>query len=205
MAQNTPCQSSDQIAVADQVSHVAFYSDHLEQIKQNIGKVSLMAKNLICDNMVAISSEQNALSIANYILAMKTEINPSDNYRRENIKLLFIFSKYQQDRPFQTITREDILMFLDSYRRPEATDILHKWIGTYNIYRMHLLRFFKWLYYSDVEVDKRPKPKVVGHPNLICFYIRFWRRATYIMTERLLERNSYDYNNCSANWSLDVL
>ena len=26
---------------------------------------------------------------------------------------------------------------------------------------MHLLRFFKWLYYPDVEPDKRPKPSVI--------------------------------------------
>lgn len=37
---------------------------------------------------------------------------------------------------------------------------MHKWIGTYNIYRMHLLRFFKWLYYPDIEPDRRSKPHV---------------------------------------------
>ena len=38
---------------------------------------------------------------------------------------------------------------------------MHKWIGTYNIYRIYLLRFFKWLYYPDIEPDKRPKPEVI--------------------------------------------
>ena len=38
---------------------------------------------------------------------------------------------------------------------------LHKWIGTYNLYRIHLLRFFKWLYYPDIEPSKRPKPAVI--------------------------------------------
>jgi hypothetical protein len=42
---------------------------------------------------ISYSSEENALTIVNYILAMKTEINPSDNYRKDNIKLLYIFSK----------------------------------------------------------------------------------------------------------------
>jgi integrase len=38
---------------------------------------------------------------------------------------------------------------------------MHKWIGTYNIYRIYLLRFFKWLYYPDIEPSKRPKPSVI--------------------------------------------
>jgi integrase len=37
---------------------------------------------------------------------------------------------------------------------------MHKWIGTYNVFRIYLLRFFKWLYYSDIEPDKRPTPSV---------------------------------------------
>ncbi|MBV9175682.1 MAG: hypothetical protein JO297_01445 [Nitrososphaeraceae archaeon] len=26
---------------------------------------------------------------------------------------------------------------------------------------MHLIRFFKWLYYTDIEPQKRPKPPVI--------------------------------------------
>ena len=59
------------------------------------------------------------------------------------------------------MTRDDIISFLDSYRRPDTADSLHKWIGTYNLFRIHLLRFFKWLYYPDIEPDKRPKPAVI--------------------------------------------
>jgi len=28
--------------------------------------------------------------------------------------------------------RKEILMYLDSYRKPDAADPMHKWIGTYN-------------------------------------------------------------------------
>jgi integrase/recombinase XerD len=38
-------------------------------------------------------------------------------------------------------------------------DPLHKWIGTYNLYRMLLIIFFTWFYYQDVEPSKRPKPR----------------------------------------------
>jgi integrase len=57
--------------------------------------------------------------------------------------------------------REDILLFLDSYRKPENSDPLHKWIGTYNQYTVLLIKFFKWLYYPDIEPNKRPKPEVI--------------------------------------------
>jgi integrase/recombinase XerD len=107
---------------------------------------------------------QNALFIADYILSMKTELNLSDNYREGVIKLLCKISKYHNNKKsFKTMTRNDIVSFLESYRKPEASDPLHRWIGTYNTYRMHLLRFFKWLYHPDVEPKKRPKPEAVDN------------------------------------------
>jgi hypothetical protein len=53
------------------------------------------------------------------------------------------------------------VQFLDSLRKPEESDLLHKWIETYNIYRVLLIRFFKWLYYPDLEQKKRPNPSVI--------------------------------------------
>jgi hypothetical protein len=32
-----------------------------------------------------------------------------------------------------------------------------------NIYRIHLLRFFKWLHAPDIEPSKRPKPAVMDN------------------------------------------
>ena len=56
---------------------------------------------------------------------------------------------------------------MDSFRRTETQDPMHKWIGTYNLFRIHLLRFFKWLYSSDIEPDKRSKPSVIENiPSL---------------------------------------
>lgn len=42
-------------------------------------------------NLVSEVSQSNALAICNYIMAMKTEINLSDNYRMINISLLKAF------------------------------------------------------------------------------------------------------------------
>ena len=92
---------------------------------------------------------------------MKTEINLSDSYRRDLIQLLSKFSRYRDNKPFKEFTRTDTVDFLEAYRRTEIQDPLHKWIGTYNIFRIHLIRFFKWLYYPDTEPSKRAKPSVV--------------------------------------------
>jgi hypothetical protein len=100
---------------------------------------------------VLVSNKDNGLTIVSYINAMRAEANLSDNYRRDLIWALSTFSNYFQNKlSFKEITRDDILAFLDNFRKPEGVDPLHKWIGTYNINRIHLMRFFKWLY-SDLN------------------------------------------------------
>jgi integrase len=111
---------------------------------------------------VANNNKDNVIGIANYIMSMKTETNLSNSYRKSVIILLSKFSIFfKNQKSFKSITREDVLKFLDSFRKPESVDSLHKWIGTYNTYRIHLMRFFKWLYSPDIEQDKRPKPSVI--------------------------------------------
>jgi hypothetical protein len=42
------------------------------------------------------------------------------------IKVLSKLSKFTYDKPFGEIMREDVLSFLDSFRKPEGVDPLHK-------------------------------------------------------------------------------
>ena len=105
--------------------------------------------------------KDNAATVVRYMEIMKTEVNPSDHYRRDVIVLLCRFSKYHTDKPFKEISRDDIVKFMDSLRKTETLDPMHKWIGTYNTFRIYLMRFFKWLYSPDIEPDKRPKPSII--------------------------------------------
>lgn len=98
---------------------------------------------------------------------MKSEANLSDHYRKDLIETLSRLSIFNNNKPFRDMTRADNLRFLDSFRKPETSDPLHKWIGTYNIFRSYLLRFFKWLYYPDIEATKRPKPAVIENITLL--------------------------------------
>lgn len=61
------------------------------------------------------------------------------------------------------MTRENVLEYLDSFRKSESVDPLHKWIGSYNLYRIFFIKFFKWVYASKLEAKKRPNPSVVDN------------------------------------------
>lgn len=94
-------------------------------------------------------------------MAFSTEVNPSQEYRIQTIFKLKRLAEYYHPRPLSALARADIVNFLDSFRKPESVDPLHGWIGTYETTRIILLRFFKWLYYPDLEHRKRPKPPVM--------------------------------------------
>jgi integrase/recombinase XerD len=113
------------------------------------------------NNLRSLSNQQNISIVVEYIQAMKTETNLSDHYRKNTIESLTRFSRFSNNKSFRDITRKDIISFLDSFRKAESVDPLHKWIGTYNQYRMLLFRFFKWLYYPDMQYRKRPNPSII--------------------------------------------
>jgi integrase len=104
------------------------------------------------------SSKENALVICDYVIAMKREINPRLNTIKTTIQFLSELSGCVDiEKKFEDMLskRDDILRYLDECRKPENEDPLHKWIGSYNIKRIILLRFFKWLYYSNIDNPKK--------------------------------------------------
>ena len=115
----------------------------------------------IANRIRRVSIKDNIVSIIDFISSMKLEINISYHHKENYIKILHRLSKFCHNKTFKEITRDDVVSFLDSIRKLEADDPLHKWIGTYNLYRNLLLRFFKWLYYPAIESSKRPKPPVI--------------------------------------------
>jgi len=106
-------------------------------------------------------SSENAETIADYVIAMNIEVNPSIAHRSNQIRTLSYLSEFHKQKPFSKMTRNDIILYLESLRRPEESDPLHKWIGTYNLRRVYLMRFFKWLYNAELEPSNRPIPDVI--------------------------------------------
>jgi hypothetical protein len=84
---------------------------------------------------------------------MKTEINPSNHYRKDTIETLTKLSKFYENKSLD-ISRDDIIAFLDHFRKTETADPMHRWIGTYNQYRMIILHFCKWFYFRNMWNDK---------------------------------------------------
>jgi integrase/recombinase XerD len=102
-------------------------------------------------------SKENALVVAQYAVAMKREVNPRPSYLKYTIQYLSEISRCVglEKRFKDDMTREDILYYLDSNRKTENEDPLHKWIGSYNLKCLTIIRFFKWLYYPDIANPKR--------------------------------------------------
>lgn len=130
-------------------------------LERKIGLVAEGLSHQYSDRLHKIPKD-NAIAITDFILYMKTEINLSHNHIKNNIMVLSLLSQFHNNKKsFKQMTREDILSYLNRLRKPESDDPLHKWVGSYNLYRTLILKFFKWLYHPDLEVSKRPKPHVV--------------------------------------------
>jgi hypothetical protein len=133
----------------------------IDEITADISPSSTYAKMLR-----AIPYEDNIKTIVDYLISTRIEINFSSNYRKDIIEALSKFSRHN-NKKFKDIVRNDIIVFLDGFRKTETQDPMHKWIGSYNTYRVHIIRFFKWLYYPDVEPAKRPKPPILENIQVL--------------------------------------
>jgi integrase len=92
---------------------------------------------------------------------MNAEVNPVLANKQNQTQILCYLSEFCNQKAFINMTREDVVSYLDSLRKPEDSDPYHKWIGTYNLRSVYFLRFFKWLYYPSMEPKKRLKPDVL--------------------------------------------
>lgn len=138
-----------------------------EIINRKIDLATAGLQRFISKHLTQDISSQDALTLSEYILTMKNEINISDCYRETTIKILYDLCKFVRYKDFLNITREDVLRYLDNLRRPETSDPFHKWVGTYNLRRTVILRFFKWLHYPDDEPKKRKIPAIVENIPLL--------------------------------------
>ena len=55
--------------------------------------------------------------------------------------------------------RDDILIYLDSLRKDDSSDPMHKWIGSYNVKRQRLITFFRWFYNNNKSPSTRQTPE----------------------------------------------
>ena len=108
-----------------------------------------------------LMNKTNDTIMMEYFEAMQIEINPSTNYVKTNRNTLDKLLDFHINKLLTKITREDIIFYLNSLKKSEEIDPLHKWIGTYNSRLRNILRFFKWLYSPRLAHNQRPRPKLL--------------------------------------------
>jgi site-specific recombinase XerD len=96
---------------------------------------------------MAKSNPENGNILCDYIYAELTERNIADSTREWRIKVLTWLCKYfEHQKSFKSLTKEDILMYLNKLRKPATVDPDQRWIGTYNNRVLIFNKFFRWLY-----------------------------------------------------------
>jgi integrase len=98
----------------------------------------------------------NAATICDHILTEQTEHNIKTLTAESKVKSLLWLSKFLNDKPFEEMTKQDILSYLNSIRKPTSIDPQQKWIGSYNNRLRYYAKFFRWLYNKE-EPDYRKR------------------------------------------------
>jgi integrase len=107
-------------------------------------------------------SLKNITTICDHILAEQTEMNIKPSTAESKVKLLIWLSKYHDHKPFEDMTKQDIVNYLNSNRKPVSIDPQQRWIGSYNGRLRYLLKFFRWLHNKDEpDYRKRPTPQCI--------------------------------------------
>jgi hypothetical protein len=143
------------------------------------------ANPFLKEHLLTKVTRENCLTIINYVLAMQTETEVSEHYRINTVLNLKKLAEFYKTKSFSKMTRQDIVEYLDRLRKPESVDPLHQWIGTYELTRVTLLRFFKWLHCpnrNEVSPRNRPTPDVMLNISQIKR-----REISYIQTDRFVD------------------
>jgi integrase len=121
----------------------AIISKKIDSITQSCSKPYF---NKILINLYKQSVE-NANTICDYIIAEETELNIKNSTKEGRIKILVWLSAFHENKiSFSKMTKQDILLFLNSLRRAISEDPTQRWIGSYNGRQIILNKFFRWLY-----------------------------------------------------------
>lgn len=106
----------------------------------------------------------------NLIIQFVTEVEQEKGIQkrqRENLLQLLKLMHEFCPKYFREWTRDDIVAYLNKFRKNDSADKKHRWIGTYNVRLYCMQRFFRWLYYPEIEAKDRPTPAVMARINKI--------------------------------------
>jgi hypothetical protein len=77
--------------------------------------------------------EINSIFVVDFLYSNFREVYLKPASRSSTIDRLSQLSSYHKNKSFKKMTADDVFLYLDSIRRTESEDLLHRWIGTYNL------------------------------------------------------------------------
>ena len=152
--------------MSDNNSHTRLLDRKIEMVTQDLQP---FYKNMLKERL----SDKNAATVCNYIISNKRQNNIGIHNVKLKIQTLVNFSEFIGTSKVlsKDITKDDVHMFLERYRKDENDDPLHKWIGTYNL---------KYIVLSH-DPDN-PDPKSRKTPNVIAGLKQYRRKEESIYT-----------------------
>jgi site-specific recombinase XerD len=124
---------------------------HKAEIRQRILEATAGLNNYYPTLMTEGMSVNNADILAQFIISNRKERNIASNTVMAYINGIARLENYHKHKELGKMDRNDIVSFLDSFRKSETVDPLHKWINTYNIRLNTIYKFFRWLYGSKYD------------------------------------------------------
>ena len=121
------------------------------ELRQRITEATLDLNKRYYTLMAERMSIHNADILANFIISCRKERTIAVNTVMIYIAGISYLENIHKHKDLDKMDRNDIIYFLDSYRKPESIDPLHRWINTYNIRMTAVSKFFKWLYSSNFD------------------------------------------------------
>jgi integrase/recombinase XerD len=118
------------------------------EIRQRIMEATLDLNKRHYTLMAERMSINNADILARFIISVRKERNLAINTVMIYIVGISYLENFHKHKQLDKMNRDDIISFLDSYRKPASIDPLHRWINTYNIRLTAISKFFRWLYSS---------------------------------------------------------
>jgi len=136
--------------------------ENIAQLKRKIELITQYLKPYVSKMLYEVLqiNQDNIKIICDFIVAEQNEINIKDSTKETKIKRLVHLSRYfNNKKTFYEMTKEDLLDYLNSIRKPSSLDPTHKSIGTWNARQMLFLKFFRWLYNpNQPDLRKREIP-----------------------------------------------
>jgi site-specific recombinase XerD len=149
------------------------------EIRHRITEATLDLNKRYYTLMAKIMSVHNADILANFIISSRKERTIAVNTVMIYIVGISYLENFHKHKDLDKMNRNDIISFLDSYRKPESVDPLHRWINTYNIRLTAVSKFFKWLYSSKFD------PTTI--PPIISGIKRLNRKEELVSSKRLMD------------------